>query len=237
MTMIEPDLFDREIKALALAKSMRASAPDIDSCRRALDDLIAHYEQLLHESRRLIRRSDREELEMNQLNRRLNDLAKQLEYRATHDALTGVLNRGAFIDFASSSLALHDCALYVLDIDHFKQVNDDFGHPAGDEVIKSVAQHIAAVIRKESTIGRVGGEEFSIIDRVDALDTSVRIAQRICESVAAQEQPKPIDRRITLSIGVSWNPVGTDFASAYARADAALYEAKRSGRNQVRFSA
>ena len=234
----EPDLFSREKSALALAKAVRDNqeAPG-DMVRLALDDLVAHYEQLLHESRRLIRRSDREELEMNRLNRRLHELAKQLEYRATHDTLTGALNRGAFIEFASRSLALANSALLVLDIDHFKQVNDDFGHPAGDDVIQAVVRRIAEASRKESTVGRVGGEEFSIVDHTDSLEESVLIAQNICAAIAAHEHAKPVDRRVTVSIGVSWNPAGTIFSSAYARADVALYEAKRNGRNQVRFSA
>ena len=231
----EPDLFSRETSALAMAKVvLDNSEASRDGVRNALGELTGHYEQLLHESRRMIRRSDREELTMNQLNRRLHELARQLEYRATHDTLTGVLNRGAFIEFATASLAAGNAALYVLDIDHFKQVNDDFGHPVGDEVIQTVVQCIAKASRKESTLGRVGGEEFSVVDQVDSLAEAVLTAKVVCQAIAAHEYPKPVDRRITVSIGVSWNPVGTLFASAYARADLALYEAKRNGRNQVR---
>jgi uncharacterized protein YpiB (UPF0302 family) len=90
-TMADADLFALESAALANAKAAHDD-PRADS-RAALAELIVHYERLMRESRRLIRRSDRAELDMNQMNRQLHELAQQLEYRATHDPLSGALNR------------------------------------------------------------------------------------------------------------------------------------------------
>jgi len=233
--MLEPDLFDVEAAALAHAKA--AHDDQAGSHRFALGELIAHYERLMRETRRLIRRSDRAEREMNQLNRQLHELTQQLEYRATHDSLTGVFNRGAFIESATAALAQSETVLIVLDIDHFKRVNDDFGHPAGDAVIQAIVKCLGDILGRQCTIGRVGGEEFSVAWQNESLESAILVAQRLCDMVAQLRQAKPVDRPVTVSIGVSWSPPGTDFALAYGRADEALYEAKRNGRNQVRFSA
>lgn len=94
-----PDLFDQE--AAALERALRARddpALSAAQCRDALGELIVHFERLMRESRRLIRRSDREERELNELNGELHRLAAQLEYKARHDSLTGALNRGAIFD-------------------------------------------------------------------------------------------------------------------------------------------
>lgn len=134
--MSEPDLFESENSVLAHAKAVFCDVDaGEDAYRHTLGQLISYYERLMRETRRLIRRSDREELEMNRLNHRLQELAQELEYRATHDTLTGALNRGAVIDRATAALARGSLALIVLDIDHFKRLNDDFGHPVGDAVI------------------------------------------------------------------------------------------------------
>jgi diguanylate cyclase (GGDEF)-like protein len=195
--------------------------------------MIVHYERLMRESRRLIRRSDRAELDMNQMNRQLHELAQQLEYRATHDPLSGALNRGAVIDTASACLHQGDMALIVLDIDHFKWINDDFGHPAGDTVIKTVVCACSRCSGRKWHRPRrrrrvLGG--LADLRREEARD----VALRICDAIADQVFGAPINRQITASVGVSWNAAGTSFELAYSRADEALYAAKRAGRNCVK---
>lgn len=232
--MAEPDLFDTENSALAHARGIfldgEASAA---TYRATLGELIGHYERLMRETRRLIRRSDREELEMNRLNHRLQELAQELEYRATHDTLSGVLNRGAVIERATAALGKSSLALIVLDIDHFKRLNDTFGHPVGDTVICEVTRRLKHAVPAGGLIGRVGGEEFAALLPGVGCDEAMALADHMRRRIGQQPFPAPIDRPVTASFGVSCNPQGTSFAHAYARADEALYEAKRAGRDQV----
>lgn len=240
-TAASPDLFEAESRALQAARtaydtcatSATSATNEPAPCRQALGDLLGAYERLLRETRRLIGRSDREELEMNRLNHRLQELAQELEYRATHDTLTGALNRGAVIDLATAALARGSLALIVLDIDHFKRLNDDFGHPVGDAVICGVTACLKDTICAEGAIGRVGGEEFAALLPDVALPDAMALAERMREAIASYRCAAPVDRTITASFGVSWSAQGRTFAHAYGRADEALYMAKRGGRNRV----
>lgn len=202
-------------------------------CHQALGDLLAAYERLLRETRRLVRRSDRAELEMTLLNQRLQELAAELEYRATHDPLTGVLNRAAIIERVNYDFSHHALALIVLDIDHFKRVNDSFGHPIGDKVIRGVIECLKAVVPPSAQIGRVGGEEFTVLLPEQGADVSEQIAHAMCREIAAHEFDLPDGSRVTASFGVSWMSRGGSFDDAYGLADEALYVAKRGGRNRV----
>ncbi|GGP27203.1 hypothetical protein GCM10010971_30220 [Silvimonas amylolytica] len=233
-TVTDPDLFDLEHAALAEATLVfeDTHAP-AGIYRLALGELIGHYERLLRETGRLIRRSDRQEREMTVLNQRLQALARSLEYRARHDTLTGVLNRGAVIELSNDMLSRCDMSLIVLDLDHFKRINDTYGHPAGDMVLQTVVGQLQSVVPEAGEIGRVGGEEFTVMLPRTSLDDALTIAENMRAAVAAHIFPAPIERNITASFGVSWNDTGTPFESAYGRADEALYIAKRNGRDQV----
>ncbi|MEX8194877.1 GGDEF domain-containing protein [Comamonas guangdongensis] len=230
-----PDLFEAENQALLTARAAHAgcacSAPS--QCRQALGDLLLAYERLLRETRRLVRRSDRAELEMNQLNARLQDLAAELEHRATHDTLTGVLNRAAVIDLVNRHFAHDDLSLIVLDIDHFKRINDSFGHPMGDKVILGVVACLQAVVPATAHIGRVGGEEFTVVLPRQSGPASERLAQGLRRAIESYEFDLPDGSGVTASFGVSWALPGGDFDNAYGLADEALYVAKRGGRNRV----
>ncbi|MDR6215196.1 diguanylate cyclase [Paracidovorax wautersii] len=234
-----PDLFESEHRALQAARSAYDTLPCVqaaaqqDGCRQALGDLLAAYERLLRETRRLVRRSDRAELEMNQLNQRLQDLADQLHYRATHDPLTGVLNRAAIIERVNGHFEVGSLALIVLDIDHFKRVNDSFGHPVGDRVIRGVVECLQAVVPPLAQIGRVGGEEFTVLLPGPDGRACERVAEAARQAIEACDFALPDGSAITASFGVSWLPGGNGFDEAYGLADEALYSAKRSGRNRV----
>jgi len=222
-----PDLFRSESEALEKARAIRAN-PDADAekYRLALGELIEYFERLMRETRRLIGRSDRTEREM-------HALTQQLQYRATHDGLTGVFNRSAVIEQTSKALRLERTVMILLDIDEFKKVNDDFGHPAGDAVILGVVDCLRRIVGERGAIGRIGGEEFTVVlprlDLTDALQLAESMRSAICRHLFAP----PVNRRITASFGVSVNAVGTDFDTGYGLADAALYRAKRRGRNRV----
>ena len=232
-----PDLFESERRALLAARAVYDAPCDGarqgDACRQALGDLLASYERLLRETRRLVRRSDRAEREMNQLNQQLTELADQLHYRATHDPLTGVLNRSAIIDQVNGQFALGGLALIVLDIDHFKQVNDSFGHPKGDEVIRGVVDCLRSVVPPAAQIGRVGGEEFTVLLPGDSALACSQVAEAARVAIEGFDFGLPDGRRVTASFGVSRLPVGGGFDDAYGLADEALYGAKRGGRNCV----
>jgi diguanylate cyclase (GGDEF)-like protein len=225
-----PDLFRKESEALEKARLINAE-PDAaaQSYHEALAELIVHYERLMRETRRLIGRSDRAEREM-------QALTHQLQYRAAHDALTGVFNRSEVIEQTVKTLRLNCAVMILLDIDEFKKVNDDYGHPAGDAVIVGIVNCLRTVLGNKGFIGRVGGEEFTVvlpgIDFAHALD----LAEGMRAQIAAHRFPAPVSRRITASFGLSDNAVGTDFDTAYGLADAALYTAKRGGRNRVVFA-
>jgi len=223
------DLFRNESAALERA---RAIAADPDSHAQsycdALTELIRHYERLMRETRRLIGRSDRAEREM-------QALTQQLQYRATHDALTGVLNRSAVIERTVKALRANRAVMILLDIDDFKKVNDDFGHPAGDSVISGIVNCLRRILGETGIIGRVGGEEFTVVLPGFDITDALQLAERMRAAIANHAFPAPVCRAITASFGVSDNPAGTDFDTAYGLADSALYTAKRGGRNCVTF--
>ncbi len=229
-----PDLFKSEFDALGHARSI-LSLPQADAqlYRQSLTDMALHFERLIRETRRLIGRSDRAEREMNTLNAQLQTLARQLEHRATHDALTGVLNRGAIIEQTSNTLLKVGVAMIVLDIDHFKKVNDEFGHPAGDAVIQGIVGCLRQIVGERGLIGRVGGEEFTVLLPGGDLADGLGAAEAMRAAIADHVFMLPVNRPVTASFGVSAHPAGTGFDEAYGSADAALYRAKRAGRNRV----
>jgi diguanylate cyclase (GGDEF)-like protein len=232
--MSEADLFDVENAALDEARTaFGGPGTDATSHRRALGELIGHYERLMRDTSRLIRHSDRQEREMNQLNHRLQELAQELRFRATHDPLTGALNRGAVIEQATSILATKDLAVILLDIDYFKFVNDSFGHLVGDGVICGVVDCMRQVARDTDIIGRVGGEEFTVLLPGRSGEEAAALAHSIRERIASHDFGAPLTQPVTASFGVSSNRAGSSFRDAYARADEALYVAKRGGRNRV----
>jgi len=229
-----PDLFEQEADALDRARRARDAADlSAPQYRAALAELVEHFERLMRESRRLIRRSDREERELNILNTELHSLAAQLEYKARHDSLTGALNRGAIFDRAGQYLTDRALALVVLDIDFFKRINDSYGHPAGDAVICEVVRRLRAALPAGIEIGRVGGEEFSILLPGIEFGEALTLGEHMRRAIA--ERPfECLPGTVTASFGVSWTARNGGFGDAYARADEALYDAKRGGRNQVR---
>jgi len=161
----------------------------------------------------------------------------QIEHMAQTDALTGALNRrgmellgeGALRrSFASNMPA----AVLMLDLDHFKQVNDSLGHAAGDKLLQSVAELCAAALRKEDVFARYGGEEFVVIAPQTELREAGLLAQRIRLAVEGASFEVLGGERVTVSIGVAGARAGS-LEALLNSADAALYQAKVSGRNQV----
>lgn len=232
--MSSHDLFALESGILHAARDL-GSQPDLpaETYRDALLTLTDHYQRLMRESRRLISHSDRAERELNRLNEQLQELASALEYKATHDPLTNIFNRGAIIERISSALKRSPITLIVLDIDHFKRINDEFGHPTGDAVICEMVSRIQHEIGSDGDIGRVGGEEFTILLEAMELPSALELVQRIHIDLNHRPLTALPLRPVTASFGVSCCPQGVNFEEAYGCADAALYEAKRNGRNRI----
>lgn len=221
---------------LAARAAYDADLQGSGACHQALGDLLAAYERLLRETRRLVRRSDRAELEMTLLNQRLQDLARELEYRATHDPLTGVLNRAAIIERVNQHAQQHDLALIVLDIDHFKRINDTFGHAAGDDVIKAVARAMVETVRPMDTVARIGGEEFAVVLPNCGPAFGAVVAERLRAAVERmQVMHHGQALAVTVSGGGAFAPpwVRSSAEAWMERADEQLYRAKREGRNRM----
>lgn len=231
---MDTELFKDELAALKRAQSVLEYADAEPSIyRQGLEELVQHYQRLMRETHRLIRHGDRTEAELTAVNARLQRLSAELDYKARHDPLTGTLNRAAIFDKAQRYLQEGSLSLILLDIDFFKRVNDSFGHPVGDEVLRELVERLNGVVAGRGEVGRVGGEEFTILLPHTPLRESADIAENIRHDIAARAFSCLPAHPVTASFGVSWSAPGTDFEVAYADTDAALYRAKNQGRNQV----
>jgi diguanylate cyclase (GGDEF)-like protein len=171
-------------------------------------------------------------------------LLKETWERAVRDGLTGLFNRRHFSErleeeFRRSSRYKHSMSLVLLDVDHFKNVNDTFGHSVGDRVLQAVARAMEQGSRKTDVVCRYGGEEFALILPETALDEALILAERLRKLVPALSQKVPgLDGHVEISLGVSstWGCEGAlKVEELLDRADGSLYQAKRQGRNRVCF--
>jgi diguanylate cyclase (GGDEF)-like protein len=169
-------------------------------------------------------------------------LAAEAQKAANTDPLTGLANRRASLDWLerlvrASAEAEEPLGLIVFDIDHFKQINDCFGHPTGDAVLKRVAQAARRAMRSEDLVGRVGGEEFvCILPGVDGKLGPI-LAERLRHAIAENRRGSDGLPTVTVSLGLAIHHPGDTGETLFARADAALYDAKNAGRNRVRLAA
>lgn len=160
---------------------------------------------------------------------------------ALTDSLTGLANRRHFTDSAASLVQysqqqLQELAVLVLDLDHFKSVNDRYGHEAGDQVLSFVSQIFKRCLRDGDLAARLGGEEFSILLPGANQTQALAVGERIRRSIAGCPVPLSDGSFLTvsISIGVSmWRTDESEIQAAFKRADIALYQAKMQGRNRV----
>ncbi|MBJ7576909.1 GGDEF domain-containing protein [Devosia sp. MC532] len=156
---------------------------------------------------------------------------------ANTDPLTGVLNRRALFNRLEAVPSCEGHAVIMFDLDHFKQVNDQFGHEYGDSVLRQFALVLKQHLRNEDPIARLGGEEFCVVVKIEGRDNVQQIADRIRRAFVALRIPGgPQGKFATVSIGLALGSPEETFPAALRRADAALYEAKRAGRNQVQIA-
>ena len=166
-------------------------------------------------------------------------LRQELEQATRTDELTGLYNRRAFFEFADIGLANarrhgRPLSLMIIDIDHFKRINDLFGHPVGDRVLEDVAARMSSAIRDVDRLARIGGEEFAVLLPETDIEQALDIGSRIRLAL----QPIPLQGgasvKPTVSIGLATlHPEDQSIHNLYQRADEALYRAKASGRDKI----
>jgi diguanylate cyclase len=162
----------------------------------------------------------------------------ELLHQATHDALTGMPNRTLFADRLAAAVCLGlPFAVGVLDLDRFKVINDSLGHGAGDALLKAVAQRLLSVTRAQDTVARAGGDEFLLLlHEVDSREDIETLAARWMDVLSASYRIQGTELHVSPSIGIACFPLDAeDGHELLARADEAMYHAKKSGRNMFRF--
>jgi diguanylate cyclase (GGDEF)-like protein len=171
---------------------------------------------------------------------RMHRLVEMLAQRAQIDSLTGLWNRAYFdkrwSDEVSGAVRHgHALSLAMIDIDHFKTINDTYGHPSGDAVIQGVAKILTREPRQEDVACRYGGEEFALIMPDTAPSEALHLCERIRESMQDMVWPRHPERHITVSVGMAGAMRVSDVSAAawLEMADTNLYAAKRAGRNRV----
>jgi diguanylate cyclase (GGDEF)-like protein len=176
-----------------------------------------------------------------EVNRQLLETQRALVELATRDGLTGILNRSAIIEELAVELSRarrhrEPIGILMADVDHFKQINDSYGHLAGDAVLKAISARLQKSLRGYDRVGRYGGEEFLVVLGETDFETAIRAAERLRMAVSSE----PIATgntglTVTVSVGlaVADDSVRTTLEQLVSAADQALYDAKRAGRNRV----
>jgi diguanylate cyclase (GGDEF)-like protein len=167
-------------------------------------------------------------------------LMAELQHKARHDSLTGLLNRRAMEEAIESQLQRgrrsgETLCLLMLDLDHFKSINDRFGHSTGDLVLQHAAKVLKANVRTIDRVARVGGEEFLVLMPGASLGAARPVAERLREQLAA-DAPRVRGTALNLSVSIGlaeWSDPALDMSRLLVRVDTALYQAKAQGRNRV----
>jgi diguanylate cyclase (GGDEF)-like protein len=173
---------------------------------------------------------------MSSLDRKLKEYAGQLHHQALHDLLTGLPNRTLFADrlehaTARSARGVSALAVFFIDLDGFKQVNDRHGHAIGDMLLQAVGARLQASLRLGDTVARLGGDEFVVLlEDLEHLESARQAADRLAQSIARPFTVGDDTYTISASIGVAFCPAGFTRSSDLLRdADRAMYQAKATG--------
>jgi two-component system, cell cycle response regulator len=173
------------------------------------------------------------------LQQELIEAREVLRAEATHDVLTGLWNRRAILNLLQQEISRaaregSSLTVALADIDHFKNINDTYGHPAGDEVLREVSRRMQASIRTYDVLGRYGGEEFLLVFPGCKQQKAFGVAERVRKAVSSDVvELSGTEITVTLSMGVSVFNGAEDAAAMISRADETLYQAKGHGRNRV----
>lgn len=173
----------------------------------------------------------------------VKERTREIELLSKTDALTGLWNRGYLeemmeMEFKRARRYLHDMSILVIDLDHFKKINDTYGHLGGDEVLRHVSERIMKCLRETDFIGRYGGEEIVVILSETTIETASDIGHKICSVIGSEPIPfGDVNIPVTASIGISaLRKEHEGYEEIFSEADDALYSSKNGGRNRVTIS-
>ena len=201
--------------------------------------------KLAGETKKLLETSETLENQLRDSRKEIESLRNELQAAAQAsalDPLTGVINRRGFEKQISVCLETHekkgsDCSFLFLDIDHFKRINDEYGHVVGDRVLQAVAQVLRANTRGEDVVARYGGEEFVVILPATPIDKAHIVAENIRQNVERIALLNAKDNKtigvVTVSIGIDVHKPGQNWRQTVERADKAMYQSKQNGRNRT----
>ena len=168
----------------------------------------------------------------------------ELDYQAKHDFLTGLNNRVELEKHFKEELLRterynHSLSIFMIDIDHFKRINDRYGHQAGDNVLKLFADFLLSSVRTSDYVARYGGEEFVVILPETARTKAMELAERLRLKISVQDiELEQTTVNITISLGIASYPEhGNEYQTLLRMADTAMYKAKHRGRNRVEVAA
>jgi diguanylate cyclase len=224
--------------SLAGASKNLSITEDRDQIKTVVETLVKSTREMQQTKQALEDRLMVSKQEISQLQQNLEAIRAE----SLSDPLTGLGNRKYFDRALDAAVQLavtqnEPLSLLMLDIDHFKSFNDNYGHLTGDQVLRLVGQSLKQIINGRDTIARYGGEEFAVVLPDTDLPKALAVAEQIRRAVVARELKKKstgeILGRITVSVGLSMLQPGDDRDSLIDRADACLYAAKRGGRNRV----
>lgn len=215
-----------------------AALTHLRAMRQGLQDRRSRETQILQETRRQLETARQSLGEMRQKMQAVERDSQRLNREALTDPLTKAFNKRAFTRQVAASLATPDewpLSLVMIDIDHFKGVNDNYGHQAGDRALVAITQRATTCLRKQDILFRYAGDEFVILLRKTDLKEAMMVAERVRQATANIRFTfrGEGEIRITVSLGVGVAKAGDTLESFFERADQALLEAKRAGRDQV----
>jgi len=176
---------------------------------------------------------------LNNLGDKIDAAQSALLEASIRDELTGLHNRRFLMsrlheEFERARRQGTSLGLLMMDLDHFKDVNDEYGHPAGDEVLRSIGQTLSGILREYDIAGRYGGEEFVVVSMETGIDDLLKLAERIRERIGRLDvHGKVTGIRVTISIGATSLDDYDTPEALLKRADDALYRAKKEGRNRT----
>lgn len=245
MDCVLRDAVDVEVAAgrwpQALAATRRHTAFLESQYRRRLQ-MVTRHAEVFAEAERTRIQADALRRQAGALaadNERLTQRERHWQDQALRDPLTGLTNRRGLEEAARTlAEAGRPCAAAIVDVDFFKQVNDTFGHPMGDKVLKELAVLLANECRASDLVARLGGEEFVLMFSGDAIEPAARICERLRACVEAHDWARlHPELRVTISLGLAGPALASNWAAVLDRADQSLYAAKQAGRNRLHVAA